>query len=105
MLVKGTLFPVVAPIKYINNKYDLKLTPAMFPPVWIVFWSFHIMMYLGFYFALFGCPIIKLTPLIFIGHFFNTRRVGGGLYPNPDLENKFLNRDLALYILFTLNGL
>ena len=39
-------------INYINNKYDLKLTPAMFPPVWLVFWSFHIMMYLGFYFAL-----------------------------------------------------
>ena len=49
-------------IKYINHKYDLKLTPAMFPPVWIVFWSFHIMMYLGFYFA--AVMIIALILLL-----------------------------------------
>ena len=49
-------------INYINHKYDLKLTPAMFPPVWIVFWSFHIMMYLGFYFA--AVMIIALILLL-----------------------------------------
>ncbi len=45
-----------AAIRYINKKDSkldhTKLTLAMFPPVWIVFWSFHIMMYFGFYFAL-----------------------------------------------------
>ncbi|MCL4428493.1 MAG: cytochrome ubiquinol oxidase subunit I [Deltaproteobacteria bacterium] len=43
-------------IKYINKKDfktdGTKLTLAMFPPVSLVFWSFHIMMYFGFYFAL-----------------------------------------------------
>jgi cytochrome d ubiquinol oxidase subunit I len=43
-------------IRYINKKdYKIdhtKLTLAMFPPVWLVFWPFHIMMYFGFYFAL-----------------------------------------------------
>ncbi len=48
-------------IKYVNQKYDLKLTPSMFPPVWIVFWSFHIMMYLGFYFA-----VLMIIALIFL---------------------------------------
>lgn len=41
-----------ASIKYINHKYNQKTTLAEYPPVWIVFWSFHVMMYLGFYFVL-----------------------------------------------------
>lgn len=39
-------------IKTINAKYGMHLTLADFPPVWVTFWAFHLMMYLGFYFAL-----------------------------------------------------
>ncbi len=63
-------------ISYINHKYNLKLTAEMFPPVSLVFWSFHIMMYFGFYFAL-----IMLIALYLL--------IKGKLYDSPKMLKVF----------------